>query len=425
MRSLLRRGWALGLPHLVLALVSIQGAAYIVQFAIARLVTPGDFGIVRTVESAFSLALVVASAGLPSLAIKSVAMMETQALQGRLLRRLVSLVMVTSLVTAVIVSAGAPLFVSPAAARWLSIFIFALIPVAVARTCTNFFQALGIVKRVSIVVASGSAVGVVTVVFLVARYGLTGWIAGRYVAECLLAVVALLLCLPYLRSTDILPSSVRRRALLMEGGAVSSSLLVRSAIDNVPVLSLGWFAIAATDIGYFGLGSIIAGALLLIPAAMNSLAISRLVASLRAGHDAARRLFTRLQLAAALMTVPAMLALMVALPPLVERVAPRYSPGIGVLRALVAVVPLRGMTTTSGGLLLAAGRISLGLWFNIATLMVCLAALAVLVPRYGVTGAASAIIFAEATSALLFCAGALRSIETARVSLGSLAEASD
>ena len=89
-RSSLRRGWMSGLPHIVVALISIQGAAYIVQFAIARLVSPASFGVVRTVEATFSLALVIASAGLPSLAIKSVAAMQTEAQRGRLLRRLLA-----------------------------------------------------------------------------------------------------------------------------------------------------------------------------------------------------------------------------------------------------------------------------------------------------------------------------------------------
>ena len=137
---------------------------YIVQFAIARIVSPGEFGVVRTVESAFSMALVVASAGLPSLAIKSIATMQTLRLQGRLLRRLVGLVISTSLLTAVVVALAARYITTPAATHWLAAFIFALVPVTIARTCTNFFQGLGSVRRISMIVAVGSAIGVLTVV---------------------------------------------------------------------------------------------------------------------------------------------------------------------------------------------------------------------------------------------------------------------
>ena len=303
-------------------------------------------------------------------------------------------------------------------APWLIGLAFLLVPVSIARTTVNFFQGLRIVKRISIVVAIGSAVGVIAVVCLVTRFGLLGWLVGRYIAESMLAVAALAMCWRYLRATATLPNAVKPKSLLIEGSAVSSSLLIRSAIDNVPVLSLGWFAIAAVDVGYFGLGSLVAAALLLLPGAMNSLAIAPLVSRLQQAPSSARHLLVRLHLASAAMTVPATLALIVVLPILLRALAPAYLPGTGLLRVLIAVVPLRAATGASGNALLAAGRIAKGLWYNIATLALVLTALALLVPRYGVTGAAISIVIAETASALAFAWGASRYVRDPRAASG-------
>ena len=70
-RGLAQTAWRTGLPHYLFALVAVQGGTFIAQFAIARILTPAAFGVVRTVEATLGLALVLASAGLPSLAIKS------------------------------------------------------------------------------------------------------------------------------------------------------------------------------------------------------------------------------------------------------------------------------------------------------------------------------------------------------------------
>ena len=153
---------------------------------------------------------------------------------------------------------------------------------------------------------------------------------------------------------------------------------------------------------------------------MNTLAIAPLVTRLRQGSGAARRLFVRVHLASAATTVPVALCLIAALPWLLSVLAPAYLPATGLLRALIAVVPLRSATTASGNTLLAAGRIRVSLWCNVATLALCLAALTLLVPSHGATGAVISIVVAETASAVMFAWGAARSVGAAGVSSETL-----
>ncbi len=408
--SLGRRIRASGLPHFLLALVSIQGASYLAQFAIARLVSPADFGIVRTVEATLGLALIVATAGIPSLAIKSIAAMPTPALQGRLLRRLLSLVAITSAITACVLVVGAPSIVATAAQPWLARLAFLLVPMSLARTAINFFQGIRQVQRISLYVACAALAGVATITHLVATRGLAGWIGGRYLGELMIAAVAAALCWRYIRLDEVLPVEVHPRLLLSEGVTLSLSLLVRAATDNVPVLALGWFAVAASDIGFFGLASLVAAALLLLPGALNSLALAPLVAALRNESVDARRLLLRLHAYSALLTVPLALLLLALLPVLLRSFAPAFLPGVHLLQALLLVVPLRGATTTSGGAMFAAGKVATGLRFNLLVLACSLGSLVLLVPSYGAAGAVGTIVMTEVIAALLFTSGAWRAL---------------
>ena len=53
----------------MLSLAAMQGAAFFIQLLVAASLSPADFAVVRTVEAWLSPLLVVAAAGLPSLAL--------------------------------------------------------------------------------------------------------------------------------------------------------------------------------------------------------------------------------------------------------------------------------------------------------------------------------------------------------------------
>jgi O-antigen/teichoic acid export membrane protein len=73
MRRTVSRALTLGLPHYLVSVLAIQGTAYVTQLVLARMLGPRDFGIVRSVEAVIAIVLVFGAAGMPSLAIKSIA----------------------------------------------------------------------------------------------------------------------------------------------------------------------------------------------------------------------------------------------------------------------------------------------------------------------------------------------------------------
>lgn len=409
-RRLVAAAWTSGLPHYTFALIAVQGATFVSQLVIARLLPPAAFGVVRVVEVTLGLALVAGSAGLPSLAIKSVASLGTASLQGTLLRRLLSLVIATSGATAILLMLVGPLLVASDVDPWLMRMAFLIVPMAVGRTCLNYFQGIQRIQRISLLSAASAVVSLVGVSLLVARYGMPGWVAGRFLGESLTAAIGLALCLPLMGRREVLPPTHGTGALLSEGGALSLSLLVRAAMDAMPVLALGWFGVQSADIGFFGLGSLITAAVLLLPGAVSNVVLPRSVAAFQQGPAAATASFRRMLLVTVVLTVPLSVLLWAVGPALINWLVPDYAPGIPLLRLLLVVVPMRALTTTCGAFLLAGDRVPSTVRYNVLALACTIVFLAVLVPSMGVRGAVYAIVLSELLAVVTYLAGAWRRV---------------
>src|SRR4051812_39195904 len=105
LRRNVSRSFTIGLPHYLVSILAVQGTAYAAQFVMARVLGPHDFGIARSVEAVVAIALVFGAAGMPSLAIKSVAEAGDAGARGRVLVRLLGLAIACGIGTAAVVAA--------------------------------------------------------------------------------------------------------------------------------------------------------------------------------------------------------------------------------------------------------------------------------------------------------------------------------
>ena len=408
-RSIGGRAVALGLPHYLVSILAIQGTTYAAQLIMARMLGPHDFGVVRSVEAIVAIALVFGSAGMPSLAIKSIAEAAEEGTRGRVLQRLLTLAIAVGILTALVTAAISGLFFDATTTDFARALVW-LVPIsAIARTALNYHQGVKSVHRVALLAAVMSVVSLILTVVLVDGWRLTGWIGARYLSEALLAGTMLWTVRRVLTARMSAPAEFSYGSLLHLGIAIAASLLVRTGVDNLGVLAMGYVGVARSDIGYFGVASLIASALLLVPGALSNLSLPAIIESFGVRRRVERTAM-KLLLAGLAFSLPLVAVLMWLAPVLARVFAPAYLPGIPIIRILMLAVPLRAATSTAGAVLLAAGRVHSTLVINLLTLAVGFAALGLLVPAHGATGAAIATVVMETCSTLAAVGWAVRAV---------------
>lgn len=394
---------AAGLGHVFLAIVAIQGASYLAQLFLAGILGPERFGMVRQTEATLALLLVAGSAGMPSLAVSLMGRTAVSS-RGTLRRRLIGIAVVASLVAAAIaavvaVAVGNTLLAGIAWVICLS---------AASRTWFAYFQGIQEPQRAAVMAASISLVSVPIVCVLAGWWGLEGWTVGRYLGELLLLVGFVLMTKA--RSIGASAAEPRTpRALLRLGLPVATSLLLRAAIDQTPILLLGSLGISSLETGYFGFGTLIGTGLLLVSAAMGAVLIPRF--SARAHQPAAlRRLFVVSSVGAFGAVLALGLATAALLPVVTDLALPKYGPAVRIVMILIICAPLRAVASVAGGLLLAVDRNLFPAIINVCLLGVTIGLMVVLVPRYGITSAAWSVVATEIVGALAYVAWAWRHV---------------
>jgi len=385
-----------GVLHYVAAVCSVQGLAYITQLILARLVSPVDFAVVRTVESTLNVLLIAASMGMPMLAITTVAALRDEEAQGRILGTLLGLSAAGGLITAVAASLAAGLLAPPAPA-YLRALAWIMVLSACSRTSINYFLGKQQVHRVAgyTVLLSLFSLGIVVAAVLTA--GLSGWVVGRYMSELLFLALLVRAVGPSLRLSP-LRGDQRIGSLLTAGMGISLSLLVRTATDNAGIFLLTFSGAPASTVGYFGLASLVLLGLLIIPTSIGSVALPRIVARLREPfgvHDLVRRVaIGSLALSVLLAGAIAILAR-----PTIGLLFPSYVPAVPMLLLLVLAVPFRALSSLSGMVLVACNRVHLTVWTNVLTLLVMIVAGTVATFHWGAVGTACTIVVSEVISA--------------------------
>jgi O-antigen/teichoic acid export membrane protein len=376
----------------MVATVATSGLAYLQQLSIARLVSPAEFGIVRAVESALVVLLLLACFGTPTLAVRLAAEVDRPQ-QGALLRRLLLVAACSSFVVSIATVAWT--FATPRSqfTSSLRFLVWTVTLTSLSRIIYNFHQGVMRVHRASVVATALAAVSFALLTGLVWRYRLDGWIAGRLVGEALSLTGLLWLVRRALTSSAQLPPQHAPMALLRFGAAITTSFFLRGALDATGIFTLGLVGADIAEIGYFGLGTLLATAILLLPASLGGVLLPRMVAG-RTRNTSSPYLASGLRWAVAL-TVPISLLGTVSAPGLLALLLPAYVPAAAILQVLVWVAPLRAVTAVAGTQLLAGSNVRTSIVIN-GIGFIALAILGALIgPSYGGYGMAWATVLVE------------------------------
>jgi O-antigen/teichoic acid export membrane protein len=407
-RDAARASGRAGVPHYMASTFAVQGLAYLTQLTVARVVGPQDFAIVRTVESALNVLLVAASIGMPMLAVTMTARLTDERARGRQLGTLLAISAGGGVAVGAVTSGVAWAFAWPGSS-YLSALVWVVVVSACSRTLLNYFlgsQQMGRVAGFSVVLALAS-LGVVLAAVLAA--GLPGWVAGRYVSEVLFLALLIRAVGPHLTVKGQPPAGPRVADLLIMGGGIAASLLVRTATDNAGIFLLTMRGATANSIGHFGLASLAVLGLLIIPSSVGNVALPRIVA--RLGDPAGvRALASRVVVGS--LAVNAVLALGVAAVagPLVDTAFPAYRDAVPLLWILLLALPMRALSALSGMVLVARERVGVTVWTNLLALVATLGAAALIGPEAGPQGVAVAVVTGEAVSAGVYSVAAWLSL---------------
>jgi O-antigen/teichoic acid export membrane protein len=394
------QAWRTGLIHLVGMVVFVQGLTYGLQLVLARLVSPAEFGIVRNVEAVLVILISIGSAGMPTLVVKLMAAAEPR-FRGPLLLRLTSLAMGASAISALVTVGTAPLYLARVAQPYLLILIGCCLLTAGGRTLINYFLATKQVRRMASVSVILSLTTIGIVLLAVATIGLPGWILGRYLGEGLFLVASIWLVRQGLSLNGALPAEYSHSALLSEGVLTAASLGIRSVLDNAGLLALGYANQPATELGHYGLSSLLITLGLIVPGAISNLALPRLVEK-RASPQLAAFYFRRVLiggLGLALMGSVALFGLSVVLPWLFGS---DYAPASTLLSVLALGLPFRAISIIASSQLLAHNYVHISTVVNLILMLVIFGIFVVVVPTYGAFGAAWVTVGVEAVSALIY-----------------------
>jgi O-antigen/teichoic acid export membrane protein len=389
-----------GLPHLIASTVLVQGLAYLSQLYIAHLLGPAAFGIVRNAEALISMLVLLGSVGMPSLAVKSVAEVSDPAQRARLLGRLLQIAGLGGVALSATAWLILPAFVPPVTRPYFSRLVWIVALSAFGRTAINYFQGIRQFQRMAAISVTLSALAMTLLALLTWRFGLDGWIFGRYAGEGLFVAGGLLLLKPHIRLTGRLPAPYASGALIRVGATIAMSLVVRTALDNAALLALAYFGRTAEEIGCYGLGSLIITGVMLLPGATATLAITRFVERV-ATPKVARDYYYRVLRWSLIVIVPCAGALILCSPVLAAIFGSGYVAAVPTLQVLALTLPIRTVAVLTAALLMAHDGNKLTLATNWLFLMLGAALYAIVVPKYGPAGAAWATVLLEAGSAAL------------------------
>jgi O-antigen/teichoic acid export membrane protein len=389
-----------GLPFLIVSIFFVQGLAYISQLVLATFLGPADFGIVRTVEAYLSIALIVGTAGMNSLAVTTIAEAGDPAVRASLLARLLVLALGVSLLCAAIICVILTFVDQSSIAHYLRALIWAIGLTACSRTCFNYFQGIKQIKQYALSTAIASVVSLIAITVPTYLGGLRGWIFGRYAAEAAFLTLAVILVRKRIAFRP-LPSAYSWTNLGMLGASIALALLVRTALDNAAVLSLSWFGRSKADIGYYGLGNILSIVLSIIPAGIANIALPRFAES-RRDPERVRQLFWRVTKWSLALMGPIVVLAVLASRFLIRLLSERYAPSVPVLQILLLQVPFRLLAIIAAAALMGLNRNDLTVICNVLLLGLALAFYAVAIPRFGVVGAAWATFIIETFGGFLY-----------------------
>jgi O-antigen/teichoic acid export membrane protein len=382
-----RRLWHIGVIPFFLSLIFVQGLALMTQFAVARLLTVEEFGVVRVVEAFLSIGLVPAGLGMTSVVVKTIAEAQDDQTRGRILFHALLLTGGFSIVVCLGLQAAIPLLdFSPLVTTYLSFTVLAFVPMNLSRVIISYFQGLKQIQRVVGINILFSFIAFVLVIVGMFIGRLEGWAWGRLLGQVLFVggIAGFMRGVIQVRFD---PQLLRSLARL--GGMVAIAFLVDSIATSADVLYLEHLLNDSRQIGYYGLASIVISGCLLIASAVSAVAFPYFSERSAAPHQlliVGRRALLRLF---AIM-LPITLGVYLFAPLVTLFLGEGYATSVELLQIMCW-----GLLPAAGVLLLltwlfAIGRPDGSVVVSLCTIALNVALIRWLVPLTGINGAAAA-----------------------------------
>lgn len=394
-KTVIQNAVRLGLIYIVISIFCVQGMAVLVQLMIARMLGPAAFGVVRSVEVVLSIALILAGVGMPTLAIKAIAECQGD-VRGQVLLRLLQLAAIGGVLVATVVSLiGSQWLVPNAASPYLKSLAWVLVLTAVSRTAINYFNGIQQFRRVSVLNVILSAASIPLILLATRRWGLAGWMSGRFLSEGIFLTAAILLLAPHLRCHISVPPRFSYFQLSRLGLGISLSLLIKTAFDGAAVLALGWLLKNSTAVGEYGLASLIISGLLVLPGALSNIYLPRL-AETAGDSDVQYLVYWKILQTNAIAMLIVAVVVAAAAPVLPTVFGQGYRGTVHLLPVLALVLPCRAIASTAGTYLISLNEISGMVWMNLLQLVIGGLSYWWLIPQANVLGAAIGTVLSEA-----------------------------
>ena len=410
-----------GFFHLLLAFFSVQGVTYLTQLTLARILGPEQFGIVRRVEIIVQILVTLSSAGMPTLAVKSIAEISDLRLRGQLLGRLIQLVFCTALLV-IGINQLLYLFVVPSdLSPFLAVLTLSIAMTSTSRTIMNYFQGSKEIKQLSYYLFGLSAVTFSLILVGVLLCHMSGWLVGRLGGEILYLLCSWLIIRRVLATLawqgSDLPVRYSHVNLLKMGLPILLTFLLRLLVDNLPILALGYYNIPERSLGHFGLASLITTGLLIVPGAACNIAIPYFVEKLQRSPEAARIFFGKI----VKIMVPFVLFMTIATLILGEGVpyvfGEQYAETVSLLRILVLGLPFRSILMLASTSMLAGDHIRHINFYTAIEIGLTLVICKAIIIQYGSVGAAWGVVGVQAVGMLLSMFLCWRSVLTSKQTL--------
>lgn len=391
---------ARGLPHVMVANIAQQAAAFLGVLLIAKLLPPDEFAMVRIALAYIAIATVLAAGGITTPILRycadvALSHLERQSLLGVGLRRVLAISVVVTLGALGLVAAW------PMDSLQLSVYAaYALqLPgLAIASLLLVYLQAI---QKFKVLAYYQVAIRVMTMALSVGAvyfYGLTGFLAATLIAAYMVCVPLLALSSPRFRvpATLSVPADFSRLAYYSVFGTVVTTLG-----QYADVIMLDLVGIEKQMIAVYSLAAIFFFAALAVGGAVQSVATPMFTALI---NDP--KLFKKQLLRWSLLLSAAAIPVAVALVVLAKAVetwvlGSNYAGLSGLLAILMLKFFLWSTCAVGGAALLGVGAIRQGAWIATLTTILSVAIGFPLCEQYGVYGAAWTQVLVGLVSAVL------------------------
>ncbi len=411
LQALLARPVLANSVALILLRATNLAARLVLLFVLARLVTPEEFGLVVFALSIVEIAKVLSDFGLDTLAIREYALEQEASFRVRFAASLAAAKLLLGLGVYAVLAGYFMLTRSHAQAELGLVLGLSVLTALLTNFSLDYFQGrLRVLRVLPRVLVLNLVLTLAAVLVLPRIPALNAKVLCFSVIEAATGFALLLA----LRREGLLSAPTLAfgeiAQLLRRSVPIALTAIVIMVYSRMDVLVLS-SRLGETAVGYYGIAFRMTEPFQIAAAAFGLSVFSRFSAMFHSEKDAALRPVAARYIVSTLgYGAVTALALGVLAPPLVAYALPAYASAIPILRILAGALVFRTLNATLAGILQGSGRFRLLTGFALWNLLLTYGLLVVLVPRFGASGAAWAVLIGEAVNSLLQLALVARTI---------------